>query len=238
MIIIILAVLTLLTFYCIVFIKNKPLRFVTGTISFVLLALTVLGLTLQITDKWAMKEVTSTESHQIYTAGDTTAPYGMLVQSEIGKNTNNYVLVYRNDEKSKKPVTTNVPDEKHIIETLKKTATYKVADVEKVTAKTTTTKRVFKNEFWKVIFGVGGEQNELVKKHTLVTVPKDTWLVLTQDQVTKLTKEAPAMQAEMKESLKANPEKALQLAELQKSDPTAYAKMQVQQIKSLLGIKE
>ncbi|WP_252899390.1 DUF4811 domain-containing protein [Lactococcus fujiensis] len=66
---------------------------------FVLLLTTVIGLTYQITDKWAMKEVTSAKTKEIYTAGETNAPYGMMIKAEIGKDTNNYVLVYRNDEK-------------------------------------------------------------------------------------------------------------------------------------------
>lgn len=69
---------------------------------------------------------------------------------------------------------------------MKKTATYKIAAVKTASVTTTTTRRVFKNDFWKLIFGVGGEQNELVKQHSVVTVPKDTWLVLTQDQVKKI----------------------------------------------------
>ncbi|PCS00896.1 DUF4811 domain-containing protein [Lactococcus fujiensis] len=238
MIIIILAILVLLTFYSFIFIENKTVRWVAGIISFVLLLTTVIGLTYQITDKWAMKEVTSAKTKEIYTAGETNAPYGMMIKAEIGKDTNNYVLVYRNDEKSKKPDSNFVPDQNHIIETLKKTATYKIAAVKTASVTTTTTRRVFKNDFWKLIFGVGGEQNELVKQHSVVTVPKDTWLVLTQDQVKKLTEEAPAMQAKMEAALKADPEKAMQMAALQKSDPVAYAKLQVEQIKQLLGITE
>ncbi len=46
-----------------------------------------------------MKEVTSAKTKEIYTAGETNAPYGMMIKAEIGKDTNNYVLVYRNDEK-------------------------------------------------------------------------------------------------------------------------------------------
>ena len=42
----------------------------------------------------------------------------------------------------------------------------------------------------------------------------------------------------MEAQLKADPQKAAQLAALQKSNPTEYVKMQVKQIKQLLGITE
>ena len=47
-----------------------------------------------------------------------------------------------------------------------------------------------------------------------------------------------AMQKQMEAQLKADPQQAAQLAALQKSNPTEYAKMQVKQIKQLLGITE
>ena len=111
-------------------------------------------------------------------------------------------------------------------------------DDTKATVTTKTTRRVWSSDFYKLLFSVGGEQNELVKQNSVVSVPKDTWLVLTQDQVKKLSQEAPAMQKQMEAQLKADPQKAAQLAALQKSNPTEYAKMQVKQIKQLLGITE
>ena len=113
-----------------------------------------------------------------------------------------------------------------------------IVDDTKATVTTKTTRRVWSSDFYKLLFSVGGEQNELVKQNSVVSVPKDTWLVLTQDQVKKLSQEAPAMQKQMEAQLKADPQKAAQLAALQKSNPTEYAKMQVKQIKQLLGITE
>jgi hypothetical protein len=121
---------------------------------------------------------------------------------------------------------------------VKKSATYKLVDADKATVTTTTVRLQFKSDAMKFWFGIGGQQNQLVSQKSVVAVPKDTWLVLTQAQVEKLTKEAPAMQKQMEAEVKANPEKAMQLAELQKSNPKEYAKMQVEQIKQLLGIKD
>ncbi len=141
--------------------------------------------------------------------------------------------------KNRKKADTNFkPDEKHISEAVKKSATYKLVDDTKATVTTKTTRRVWSSDFYKLLFSVGGEQNELVKQNSVVSVPKDTWLVLTQNQVKKLSQEAPAMQKQMEAQLKVDPQKAAQLAALQKSNPTEYAKMQVKQIKQLLGITE
>ncbi|MCL2113573.1 DUF4811 domain-containing protein [Lactococcus protaetiae] len=227
-----------LTFYGFMFLKKRTVRWTVGGISILLLAASVGLLTLHIKDNFGMKEVTNVTSHQIYTAGDKNAPYGMMIKAEIGKNTNNYVLIFRNEANQTKPDTNFKPDEKHIVEAVKKTATYKLADIDTAKVTTTTTRRKFSSNFMKMMFSLGGEQNELVKQHSVVSVPRDTWLVLTQEQVEKLTKEAPAMQKQMEAELKANPAKAVQLAELQKTNPQEYAKLQVQQIKQLLGIKE
>lgn len=238
MIIILIAIFTLLTFFSFMFIKNSLLRWTAGIITFILLALSVLGLTLHISDNWGMKEVTKTTTRQIFTAGEPSAPYGMMIKAEIGQNTGNYVLVFRNKENQAKPDTNFEPDQKHISEAVKKTATYKLVSGDKAQVVTTTTTRVFSSSLIQTLFGIGGEQNELVKQTSVVEVPRDTWLVLTQAQVEKLTKEAPAMQQQMEAELKADPAKAVQLAELQKTNPAEYAKMQVQQIKQLLGIKD
>lgn len=238
MIILVITLFTLLTFFGFMYVKGRTARLFAGGISVVLLALTVLAFTLHFNQHWGMKEVTKTTSHEIYTAGEAKAPYGMMIKSEIGKNTGNYVLVYRNDQTSAKPDTNFVPDQKNIIEAVKKSASYKLVDTDTAKVVTTTTRYKFSSGFMKLLFGMGGEENSLVKESSVVEVPKDTWLVLTQDQVKTLTEKAPEMQKEAEAQLKTDPAKAMQLAQLQKSDPKSYATLQVKQIKTLLGITE
>ena len=238
MIFVLIIVFGLLTFVGFMFFRNFVVRWIIGGLSFVILALSVGMLTLHIKDNWGMKNVTTQTSHQIFTAGDKDAPYGLMIKSEIGKDTGNYVLIFRNDENSAKYDINFTPDQKHIVEAVKKTATYKLTKSDTAKVVTTTTRREFGSNLMKSLFDAGNEQNDLVKKRSVVYVPRDTWLVLTADQVKKLEKESPAMQAQMQAELKANPAKAAQLAELQKSNPQEYAKMQVQQIKQLLGIKK
>ncbi len=211
---------------------------IVGSLSMLLLALSMIALAYHDQTNWGMKEVTTTSTHQIYTAGDKTAPYGLMIKAEIGQNTGNYVLVFRNNANSAKPDTNFEPNQNNIVESVKKSATYQLTDTTTAKVQTTTTRLEFSSNLMKLLFGIGGEQNTLVKQHSVVSVPQDTWLVLTQSQVETLTKKAPQMQAQMEAELKANPAKALQLAELQKSNPKEYAKMQVEQIKQLLGIKD
>lgn len=226
------------TFFGFMFIPNRLARWLVGSFCFLLLVASVTMLTLHIKDSWGMKEVTTATSQRIYTAGDKTAPYGVLIKSEIGKNTNNYVFVYRQNKTSDKPEANFKPDEKHISEAIKKTATYELVADTKAMVTTQTTRRVWSSNFYKSLFSVGGEENELVKQHATISVPKNTWLVLTQDQVKKLSQEAPVMKKQMAEQVAADPQKEAQLAALQKANPTAYAELQVKQIKQLLGISD
>ncbi|HCN74503.1 DUF4811 domain-containing protein [Pseudolactococcus plantarum] len=239
MLIILLVIIFMIgTFFGFMFIQNRLARWLVGGVCFLLLAGSVAMLTLHIKDNWGMKKVNTATSRRIYTAGEKSAPYGVLIKAEIGKDTNNYVFVYRHDKTSDKPEANFKPDEKNIVEAIKKTATYELVDENKAMVTTYTTRRVWASNFYKLLFSVGGEQNELVREHSVVSVPKNTWLVLTQDQAQKLKQEAPAMQKQMTEALKANPQKAAELTGLQTSNPAAYAALQVKQMKQLLGITE
>ncbi|GFH40311.1 DUF4811 domain-containing protein [Pseudolactococcus insecticola] len=237
MIIPIIAIFAVLVFYFFMFTKADLVRWIFGGISFILLALSVGGLTAHFSHHWGMKTVSKTTTTEIYTAGDTNASFGMMIDVPIGTKSGDYVLVYRDKATDKKPSAHFTPDKKHISESVKKSATYKTAAVKKATLTTTKTTRTWSNDFFKVIFGIGDEDGELVKEKNVVKVPAKTWLVLTQKQAAELQKKAPELQAKMAAEVKADPAKAAQLAQLQKADPEKYTELQVQQIKSLLAIK-
>lgn len=238
MIIILIAIFTLLTFFGFMYINKGILRGVVGGLSLILLTASVLSLTMHIKENWGMEKVTTTETKQIYTAGDTSAAFGVLLKAEVGKNTNNYVLVYRTNREDKAPTAHFQPDQKHIVETLKKTADYKLTDESNAKLVTTTVRWKFKDNFMKFLFGIGDEEGKLVSEHARAYVPKDTWLVLTQEQAKQLQKEVPAMQAKQEAALKANPEQAKAMLEMQKNNPEEFTKLQVSQIKEALNIKE
>ncbi|MEY8538263.1 DUF4811 domain-containing protein [Lactococcus muris] len=238
MIIIFIILFALSTFFGFMYINKEVWRAFVGGLSLLLLTISVMLLTLHIKDNWGMEKRTSTETKIIYTAGPLDVGFGMLLKSEIGKATHNYALVYRTDEKDKEPVSHFQPDEKHLVETLKKTADYKRTEDSEAKLVIRTVKWQFKNSFMRLLFGIGNEEGKLVSEHARAYVPKDTWLVLTQEEAKKLQAAAPAMRAKFEAFLKANPIQAREVMELQKSNPEEFAKLQVSQIKEQLGFKE
>lgn len=125
MIILIVALFIILTFISWFFIKPTIIRWIAGILSLILLAGSLLILTGNFAWHWGMKEVKSTQTQPIYTAGQTTAAYNLLIKHQIGTNSGNYVFVYRTSKDQKSASQHFVPNEDKIIESVKKTATYK-----------------------------------------------------------------------------------------------------------------
>lgn len=251
MIIILVILFAALVVYGFFFIKNKIVSQIVGLVSMLLLALSMVALAYHDTNNWGMKEVTTTTTSQIYTAGESSTPYGVMIKNPVGTDAANYMFMYRTSPSAQMTAhfgtkSWPVNDAKtglqsymkdNVVEVSKKSSNYSLVSTDKAQSVTKTTRLEFSSKLMEALFSVGGEAGTLVKQTTTVEVPKDTWLVLTMDQSTKLSKEAPQMQAQMKAELAADPAKAMQMQELQKSDPAAYAKLQVTQIKQLLGIK-
>lgn len=250
MIIIIIAIFTLLTFFSFMFIKNSTPRWIAGGISFICLALTVALLAFHITEHWGMKEVTQTRTQEIYSAGPSAMSFGLLITQKMGDQT---ILVYKTSTDAKTTAmsaqlntdstsTTFLKDNAALKNTK---SSYKMVDGGSAQLVTSTTKRKFSSSFTKLLFGFGGEQNESVKTSKTAVLPKDSWLVLTADQAKTLE----AKQAEL-ESQAAQAQKQLQAAlaaaptaEVRAAiEAQAKAKMspaaQIAQIKQLLGISE
>ena len=155
MVIILLAVFAILTFISWIKIENVPARVTSGLISGGLLLATVLMLVANFNNHFGMEKVTKTETKTIYSAGGSKVPAGMMIAQALGK---------------------------HIVEAVKKTATYKLIDTDKATVTTKTTRWEWQNDFFKLMFGFGGEGHSLYKQQTVVKLPKDTWVVMTPAQ--------------------------------------------------------
>ena len=147
MIIIFITLFALSTFFGFMYLDKDIWRAFVGGLSLLLLTLSVMLLTLHIKDNWGMEKRTSTETKIIYTAGPLDVGFGMLLKSEIGKDTHNYVLVYRTNKRDKEPTAHFQPDEKHLVETLKKTADYKRTDESEAKLVIRTVRWQFKNSF-------------------------------------------------------------------------------------------
>jgi hypothetical protein len=259
MIILIIALFTICSLISFFFIKNSKLRWLCGCLSVLLLAGSVLLLVANFAWNWGTKEVITEKTQTIYTAGQTSAPYGVLVASEIGTKSDDYAFTYRSS-KNGKVATHFVPDTANVINAVKIKTTYKTSSSLSAKITTKTTRRQFSSGFTKLLFGIGGGQNALVKKKVTVTVPKATWLVLTADQAKELSTKAPQIEAaaqaqiaQEKAKLQAalaaapTPEAKLkieQAAQAQaaaqqaiENDPVKNAEQQIAVIKTALGLK-
>lgn len=64
-----------------------------------------------------------------------------------------------------------IPDQGDIINAVQKTAIYKMPSDKKAFVKIVTTRRVFSSTMMNILFGIGGENHELVKQETILNVP-------------------------------------------------------------------
>ncbi|MBM7617122.1 hypothetical protein JOC36_000671 [Weissella uvarum] len=235
MIIVILLLFVVLTFLAWIYIKPITLRVLAGSLALLGMALSVLAITLNFTNQLGMKEVTTVKEQKIYTAGDTKSPANMLIAKEVGDDSNNYVMVYRNHADDKKAKVHNKPDSKHITEAIKKTGTYHTKQTDHATVKTTTTRLRFKNDFYKMMFGISEQQNKLVKQRTVVTVPSKTWVVLTPEQAKQLGAKQKQMSPKMQQMQQAQMKQAVtqKMTAYMQAHPDATAAQQKAQTKAI-----
>ena len=199
MIILVMAVFAIGMFYSWLVLKNRAMRAVFGPIFTVLLIGAVWMTTSVFANNTGLTAKTTTTTKRVYSA--------------LGSKADNYVLVYNDTADAKKPTVHGKPSSKvaDIPTGVKKEMTYKVADVKKATVRVESTRWEWKNAFWRVMFGIGGQGGKLKKQVTTVTVPKNTWVVMTADQSKKLQaaqkSAAPeaqaAQQAQMKSAIEA-----------------------------------
>lgn len=93
MIVLLIVFFSILTYIGLVVIKPLITSTIVGGLALILLLGSVGLLTLHMADNYGTKEVTTTsQSSAVYTSGDLSAAYGMIIKSEIGQNTGNYVF--------------------------------------------------------------------------------------------------------------------------------------------------
>ena len=237
LIIILIVVFMIASFGTFMYLRKALLRWTLGSLSVFLLALSILLMLGNFAWNWGTKEVTTTDIRPIYTAGPTNVAYNILIQSEIGNKSGNYAFVFRDSENGR--VKTHfVPDTSDIINAVKKTASAKDSSSLTASVKTVTIKRTFSSDMTKLLFDIGNNDNILIKQHSTVSISSATWLVLDEAQAKQLEAAAPKLEAEQKAELAADPQKALALEQLQKTNPTAFAELQISVIKQALGLKK
>ena len=125
-----------------------------------------------------------------------------------------------------------------MISAVKKSASYQLADVKKATVTTKTKRYVWKDSLSKLLYGFAGENGELISQKSVAKIPRKTWLVLTKEQSEHLESAAAKLKEQMTLQAKVNPVKAMEIKTLAKTNPEAYAEMQVKALKEALNIKE
>ncbi|VDC43501.1 hypothetical protein FMV2238Y02_20050 [Streptococcus canis] len=226
MIILIIGLATIASFISWMLITKARTRFFLGILSLLLLLGSVLYLTNHFIHHTGMGIETKHETQAIYSAGDTKAPFGLLIYQPIGKRSDNQVLIYRD----------KASDQKHMSQAIRKEAHYLTTNSDDAKVTTTTKRYIWKSKLAKAMFGFAGEEGQLISQKTVVTIPKDTWLALTQKQAQQLTALLPTLKEEQSKLAQSNPQAAAQLQELLKKDSKTAAKQQVQALKKALAI--
>lgn len=230
MIILVIILATVLSFSTWMYISKPLLRFVLGGLSLLFLASSIYFLTDHFVNHRGMLVKTSVKTQKIYTAGQTNQAFGVMIAKEVGTKSGRYVMVYRDKENDSQAKTHYVPNQKKISEEIKKSASYQLTDTKEASETVTTKRYVWKNKFYKILFNFGGENNKLKSKTVVVTIPKDTWLVLSPNEAKSLQ----TLLLKLQEASQKNPAQAKIMAELLKSNKEEAAKLQVKAIKELL----
>jgi len=197
MMILIVAVLAIFTFYSFIFVKHSILRDVLGFLGILLLLGAVVLTTINFHSHWGMKQVTTSTTKEIYSAAPATSPIKMVITQELGNKANNYVLVYRDKPTDKAAKAHFVPDKSDMNKLIHSTANYQVKNVDKATVTTKVTRWRWNSELAKLLFGFADADGTLVKQVGVVTVPKQGWVAMTAQEAKAAAKKAAEMQKEM-----------------------------------------
>ncbi|MCL1950116.1 MAG: DUF4811 domain-containing protein [Turicibacter sp.] len=182
MIILLIAVFTFTSFFGLMFIKNRGMARVVGGISLLLLTICTGLLTAHIANHFGMEEVTNSTEHKIFTAGDMSAPYGIVIQKEIGEGSGNFVAIYRDKETDMSPTAHFTPDMEHINEAVKHHASISKTEGEEAVVTVEVTAFEFTSPLMEALFGWGGESGELAHEEATVYVPNNSWVTLSEEQ--------------------------------------------------------
>ncbi|WPQ68101.1 DUF4811 domain-containing protein [Weissella paramesenteroides] len=174
MILWIIVILMVLTIVSLLLIKNKRLRYGLGGLFAILLIASVAALSANMSNHFGMEKVTQTKTKAIYSAAPANVPVGMLMAKKIEQH--HYVLVYKDAATDKKATAHFAPDKDDMLNSLKKTASFKKVDIKQAQLTTRTTKWQYSSDFTKWLFKMK-EDNHLVHVKYTAKVPLN-WQVI------------------------------------------------------------
>ena len=207
-------------------IKPRVIRFSVGLIFSIALIGAVALLTLNFTDHYGMKKVTTVRTQRVYSALGSQSAADVLIAKQLGTQSDNYIFAYR-EQRNGSTTTHFVPNQKKVTTMVKKRATYQVDKVKYAAVTTTTVRWGWKNATMKRWFNVGVQDGELVSQKRMIKVPDKTWIVLSPSQLKTLQKS-------MKKTAK-SPISAAQQAEMRSLSKHQLAVRTVKQLKQELN---
>ncbi|GKQ42333.1 DUF4811 domain-containing protein [Companilactobacillus sp. RD055328] len=181
MIIFTLIILVLLTFIVTVYVNNKTLSNILSVIFFSLTIGNIMLIVMNDYNHLGMKTVTEEKTIDIVSATPNKG-MNMLLYQQIGTKGKENVYIYRTDKNQKKPSHTKA--ESYVSNKV-------VTDSNEVKLVRESKYRVYKSDFMKFMFGISGNDHQIVSRKNTFHINKD-WLVLS-------TKQAKALQKKMKD---------------------------------------
>lgn len=175
--------------------KNRWWRWTSSAIMVIALLASAAMIVANTTYHWGLKTKTTTTSHRIYSAGSSQSPAGMLITKELGTDSGRYVLMYKDTATAKKAQAHFVPNTANTVKAVKQRATYRQVAGKQATVTTTTKRWVWQSSTAKFWLKIGTTPNLLISRRSVVTVPKQTWLVVTATQAQQLAKLQKSMTA-------------------------------------------
>ncbi|GAO99161.1 DUF4811 domain-containing protein [Fructobacillus ficulneus] len=168
MVIFTLFIFTVLAFVSLMMIHNLTLRTVAVVVSAAIAVSSIVLIIVNMHDHYGMKVQTKTTKTQIYSVqGQNT--YGILSYQPVGTSGKEKVYIYRATDKSTK-ATIAKPD-------LKTTTSLQNIDGNVAYKVTTNKTYVYRNSFFKFLFGIADNNHELKSSHVTYQVPP-TWIAL------------------------------------------------------------
>ncbi|MDR2660442.1 MAG: DUF4811 domain-containing protein [Lactobacillaceae bacterium] len=179
MIFLILVVLAILTLVSWMLIKNGFLRFLLGGITLLGLVAAVVATTLNVSSNFGMKKVSETKKEQIYSIAGKKMLAGILLAQPISEKSEIDAYVYStNAKKSTNSIEKPALNKKIYVSVNSGDKAYKI---------TTKTKYQFKNNLYKLLFGILGTDKKKAKTIVEFDLPIDSWKILSKAQLEKFT---------------------------------------------------
>lgn len=215
MIIFVAVILAIALFISMVSISKPLLRNLTSLIIAILFALSLSLIVLNDRDHFGMKKITTTQTADLISVSPS-KQLKMLLYQNVGTSGKNRVYIYKTQATQKKPTTTN-PDPTHTTNKIKVTA-------QSPRIVTKTTRWVYKNDAYKLWFGIAGNNHKLIQHKNTFEINND-WLTLSSVQAKKLQSLAKQNTAKMKKEAQVYVTAAVKktLTAAMRKDPTMSA---------------